>query len=67
MDIVAPLIVMSIIVVGVTATGKQEQLCKAMGGTYTPAYTGNVCPGGSWLNLFRSVPTPAPTQEPAKK
>jgi hypothetical protein len=34
-------------------TGNQVQLCKAMGGTYTPAPQGvDVCPGGNWLNLI---------------
>jgi hypothetical protein len=45
--------VMTVFVVAATASGESERLCKAMGGTYTPAPPpADVCPGGSWLVLF---------------
>lgn len=51
---------------GATVLHKQEQLCAAMGGTFTPAgtvpptppYSGDVCPGGKWINLVRRKPAP---------
>lgn len=42
-----------------TATGNQEKLCDAMGGTYQPSYTENLCPDGTWSNLlWKPVPVP---------
>lgn len=45
-------ILVAIVLVGANLTGQSADLCKAMGGTYTPqAAPGEVCPGGRWSNL----------------
>jgi hypothetical protein len=46
-----------ILVVGATVSGNQENLCRAMGGTYAPTGA-DICPGGTWANLV----TPKPAQ-----
>jgi hypothetical protein len=57
------LAVMTVVSVGASLTGNGQRLCDAMGGVYTPqASPGEVCPGGSWANLFRSIKKPEPTK-----
>jgi hypothetical protein len=36
---------------GATVTGTKPELCKAMGGTYTPTGA-DQCPDGKWANLI---------------
>jgi hypothetical protein len=52
-EVLVALTLGTILVTGATVTGKQAELCTAMGGTFTPAYApGDVCPGGKWSNLL---------------
>ena len=53
----AILVVMTLLVGGATLTGNQEALCKAMGGTWTPAPPpADVCPGGQFQNIVKPAP-----------
>ena len=50
-EILAALLLGAVLTLGAVVSGNQEELCQAIGGTYTVGAP-DVCPDGQWRSLI---------------